>query len=154
MQYKRYFFQYAQPGAYDRLGPARPCRCGVTASDSLVPGLIADMKQGASWDTIRSSSRLIGWVTWSRAHKSSVGAARKVSPNWSQETMTCHSSNCFSIVRGQGRTIGVTPLGSFIRREGRGLMSEQRITIAPKRSSYLLISPLPLTIKMAARIHQ
>ena len=36
MQYKRYFFQYAQPGAYDRLGPARPCRCGVTASDSLI----------------------------------------------------------------------------------------------------------------------
>ena len=100
-------------------------------------GLIADMKQGASWDTIRSSSGLIGWVTWSRAHKSSVGAARKVSPNWSQETMTCHSSNCFSIVRGQGRSIGVTPLGSFIRREGRGLMSEQRITIEPKRSSYL-----------------
>ena len=32
----------------------------------------------------------------------SVGAARKVSPNWSQETMTCHSSNCFSIVWGQG----------------------------------------------------
>ena len=100
-------------------------------------GLIADMKQGASWDTIRSSSGLIGWVTWSRAHKSSVGAARKVSPNWSQETMTCHSSNCFSIVRGQGRTIGVTPLGSFIGLEGRGLMSEQRITIEPKRSSYL-----------------
>ena len=36
MQYKRYFFQYAQPGAYDRLGPARPCRCGVTASDSFI----------------------------------------------------------------------------------------------------------------------
>jgi len=34
--------------------------------------------------------------------KSSVGAAGKVSPNWSQETMTCHSSNCFSIVWGQG----------------------------------------------------
>ena len=33
---------------------------------------------------------------------SSVEAARKVSPNWSQETMTCHSSNCFSIVWGQG----------------------------------------------------
>ena len=32
----------------------------------------------------------------------SVGAARKVSPNWSQETMTCHSFNCFSIVWGQG----------------------------------------------------
>ena len=28
----------------------------------------------------------------------SVGAPRKVSPYWSQETMTCHSSNCFSIV--------------------------------------------------------
>ena len=88
---------------------------------------------------------LIGWVKWSRAHKSSVGAARKVSPNWSQETMTCHSSNCFSIVRGQGRTIGAqadwcidsSDLGSFIRREGRGLISEQRMTIEPKRSSYL-----------------
>ena len=34
--------------------------------------------------------------------KSSVGAALKVSPNWLQETMTCHSSNCCSIVRGQG----------------------------------------------------
>ena len=34
--------------------------------------------------------------------KGSVGAARKVSPNWSQETSTCHSSNCFSIVWGQG----------------------------------------------------
>ena len=33
---------------------------------------------------------------------SSVGAVRKVSPNWSQETMTCHSSNCFSIVWGHG----------------------------------------------------
>ena len=33
----------------------------------------------------------------------SVGAARKVSANCrSQETMTCHSSNCFSIVLGQG----------------------------------------------------
>ena len=29
---------------------------------------------------------------------SSEGAARKVSPDWSQETTTCHSSNCFSIV--------------------------------------------------------
>ena len=32
----------------------------------------------------------------------SVGAARKVSPNRSKETMTCHSSSyCFSIVWGQ-----------------------------------------------------
>ena len=37
---------------------------------------------------------------------SSEGAARKVSPDWSQET-TCHSSNCFSIVLRSGkRTIG------------------------------------------------
>ena len=34
----------------------------------------------------------------SQDKRSSVGAARKVSPNWSQETMTCHSFNCFSIV--------------------------------------------------------
>ena len=34
--------------------------------------------------------------------QSSVGAARKVSPNWSQETMTCHSFNCCSIPWGQG----------------------------------------------------
>ena len=39
---------------------------------------------------------------------SSVEAARKVSPNWSQETMTCHSSNCFSIVWGQGNAPLVT----------------------------------------------
>ena len=34
--------------------------------------------------------------------KSYVGAARKVSPEWSQKTMTCHSINCFSIIWGQG----------------------------------------------------
>ena len=34
----------------------------------------------------------------------SVGAAHKVCPlgNWSQETMTCHSFNFFSIVWDQG----------------------------------------------------
>ena len=31
---------------------------------------------------------------------SSVAASRKVSPNWSLQTMTCHSSHCFSIVWG------------------------------------------------------
>ena len=31
---------------------------------------------------------------------SSVAAARKVSPNWSLETMTCHSSHFLSIVWG------------------------------------------------------
>ena len=42
--------------------------------------------------------------------KNSVGAAYKVSPNWSQETMTCHSSDCFSIVWGQGNAPLVTSL--------------------------------------------
>ena len=41
---------------------------------------------------------------------SCVGAARKVSPNWSLETMTCHSSHCFSIVWGQGNAPLVTSL--------------------------------------------
>jgi len=36
--------------------------------------------------------------------KSSVGAARKVSPNWLQETMTCHSSG-YRLGLGK-RTIG------------------------------------------------
>ena len=42
--------------------------------------------------------------------KSSVGAAGRVSPNWSQEKMTCHS--CFSIVWGQGKAPVVTSLPS------------------------------------------
>ena len=33
---------------------------------------------------------------------SCVGAARKVSTDWSQKTITCHSFNCFSTVWGQG----------------------------------------------------
>ena len=38
---------------------------------------------------------------------SSEGATRKVSPDWSQETTTCHSSNCFSTVLRSGkRTVG------------------------------------------------
>ena len=44
---------------------------------------------------------------------SCVGAARKVSPDWLQKTMTCHSFNCFSIVWGQGWTPLVpSPLSS------------------------------------------
>ena len=41
-----------------------------------------------------------------------VGTARKVSPNWSQETMTCHSSNCCSVVWGQENAPLVTSLPS------------------------------------------
>ena len=44
--------------------------------------------------------------------KSSVEAAGKVTPNWSQETITCHSSHCFSIVWGQGNAPLVTSLPS------------------------------------------
>ena len=40
----------------------------------------------------------------------SVGAARKVSPNWSQETMTCHSPNCFRTIWDQGNAPLVTSL--------------------------------------------
>ena len=41
----------------------------------------------------------------------SAGAARKISPKyWLQETMTCHSSNCFRIVWGQGNSPLVTSL--------------------------------------------
>ena len=32
---------------------------------------------------------------------SCVGAARKVSPDWSQKTITCHSFNCFNTVWGR-----------------------------------------------------
>ena len=38
----------------------------------------------------------------SSTRSSCVGAVRKVSLDWSQKTMTCHSFNCFSIVWGQG----------------------------------------------------
>ena len=39
-----------------------------------------------------------------------MGAARKVSPNWSEETMKCHSSYCFGIVWGHGNAPLVTSL--------------------------------------------
>ena len=41
---------------------------------------------------------------------SCVEAARKVSPDWSQKTMTRHSFNCFSIVWGHGLAPLVTSL--------------------------------------------
>ena len=47
---------------------------------------------------------------------SRVGAARMVSPNWSQETMTCHSFNRFSIVWGQGNA--TRPPHSLFYRSG------------------------------------
>ena len=65
----------------------------------LIPSqkwLIPDSTSKNFWDSgIRCPFKLE--TEWS-----SVGAARKVSPNWSQETMACHSFSCFSIVWGQG----------------------------------------------------
>ena len=46
---------------------------------------------------------LKGWYAFHHPTLGScVEAACKVSPDWLQKTMTCHSFNCFSIVWGQG----------------------------------------------------
>ena len=48
-----------------------------------------------------------------RYGRDSIGTARKISPYWPRETMTRHSSNCFSnIVWGQGNAALVTSLPS------------------------------------------
>ena len=44
--------------------------------------------------------------------QSRVGAARKITPNWLQKTMTCQNSNCFSIFWGQRNAPSVTSLSS------------------------------------------
>ena len=67
--------------------------------------LCRNQPDSSSWRHERFSGNLYEWQRHgpgtSHSHPcdfvSSVGAARKVSPNWSQETMTCHSSNCFSV---------------------------------------------------------
>ena len=43
-------------------------------------------------------------LPWTRKISKAAGSlgARKVSPDWSLKTMTCHSFNCFSIVCAQG----------------------------------------------------
>ena len=43
-----------------------------------------------------------------------------VSPNWSQETMTCHSFNRFSIVWGQGNATR-PPALSFLQIQARNI---------------------------------
>ena len=68
------------------------------------------------WGSRAPSSSLSVWQGWAIVHliwciatlrrlksqSTCVGAARKVSPDWLQKTMTCHSFNCFSIVWGRG----------------------------------------------------
>ena len=50
--------------------------------------------------TIFSPAKIFSTVTIVQG--SCVGAPRKVSPDWSQKTVTRHSLSCFSIVWGQG----------------------------------------------------
>ena len=60
---------------------------------------------------------------------------RKVCPNWSPETMTCHSSNCFSIVWVHGNAPLVTSLPSscYIRLQlFRERLSEKVHATTPK----------------------
>ena len=63
-------------------------------------------------DAVLNKPGKIAFKSNQSKEKGSVGAAGKVSPNWSQETMTCHSSNCFSIAWGQGNTPLVNSLPS------------------------------------------
>ena len=53
-------------------------------------------------------------LPWTRKISKAAGSlgARKVSPDWSLKTMTCHSFNCFSIVCAQGQAPLVTSLPS------------------------------------------
>ena len=82
--------------------------------------LCRNQPDSSSWRHERFCGNLYEWQRHgpgtSHSHPcdfvSSVGAARKVSPNWSQETMTCHSSDGFSIVWGQGNAPLVTSLPS------------------------------------------
>ena len=60
-------------------------------SFSLFGGIRLSRQTSKTSKSTASLSLAERWTT-------TVGAARKVSPDWSQETMTCHSSNCFSIV--------------------------------------------------------
>ena len=65
----------------------------------MIPPLISFLKCEKSWKS-----------------KGDIGAASKVSPNWSQEIL--HSSNCFSIIWGRARvwnniTIYSKPLDSI-----------------------------------------
>ena len=106
---------------------------------------------------------LIGWVTCSRAHKSSVRV--KCRMLLGRSLLIVHRKQwhvilpiiCFSIVRGQGRTIGDSldlskggrGAGSF---PNSGWQSSQKDLHIDGWS--LLPLTGPLTIKMAARIHQ
>ena len=65
---------------------------------------------------------------------SCVGAARKVSPDWSQKTMTRHSFNCSSIVWGHGlaslRSADAFPVVASLPFEGEKRRPEMRLRFA------------------------
>ena len=52
------------------------------------------------YNGVAFSIELLEWGRTFSDFFSSAAADPKVSPNWSLETMTCHSSHCFSIVWG------------------------------------------------------
>ena len=68
--------------------------------------------------------------------KGIVGAAWKVYPNWSQETLTCHSSNCFSIVWGQGNAVLVTSLLGSCYMTLDQLCEDEKSELPPKSQWY------------------
>ena len=90
---------------------------------------------------------------------SSVGIAEKVSPNWSQQTMTCHSCNCFSIVWGQGNPPLVTSLTSSYYMtcwNSVVFFSSPRclwLNFCCLRSSHLILLSLPALIAASIPFH-
>ena len=52
----------------------------------------------------RGYVRICGWGNCNQGFQmcEQCWSCSKVSPNWSQKTITCHTPNCFSIVGGQG----------------------------------------------------
>ena len=87
-----------------------------------------------------------------------VGVAWKVSPNWSQETIACHSSNCFSIAWSQGNAPLATSLlhscymacwnSSFFR-----ALSVYALTFVAYKAVHLILSSLPALIDASIPFH-
>ena len=72
----------------------------IVQFDTTLPSLRNNVKMAiATRITLTPPS-----LPWTRKISKAAGSlgARKVSPDWSQKTMTCQSFNCFSIVYAQG----------------------------------------------------
>ena len=81
------------PGGHSLIWPVRVC----AAEQGMVFKVLCVLNRVSFWTASPSKSvkTCDEWPT-----QTWVAATRKVSPNWSQELMTCHSSHCFSIVWG------------------------------------------------------